>query len=884
MSTWCKSILLADICLLVAALLVLPAAQRAQALPGDIQRASTTADGTEANYDSYGAALSFHGRYVAFSSTADNLAPGDINTCSDVFRKDLETGEILACSSSAAGFLGNDSSFTGSISDDGRYVAFYSYADNLVQGDANDAADVFRKDLLTGEIVLCSTTAAGTQGDDVSVEAAISSDGSYVAFASAAANLVTPDNGGYLDVFRKDLQTGQLVRCSESDSGVQANGGNQECSIDGSGTFVAFRSESDNLIAGDAGGFRDVFRKNADTGEVVRASEDSLGNGGNSHSSAPSISPDGNYVAFASFANNLVGVDTNAAWDVFLKDLSLNSVTLCSTNASGIQASGNSYDASVSLGGEYVSFYSGAANLVGGDTDTAFDVFRKNTASGGIELCSVSAASGQTAVDCLYPAISPDGRCTAFTSQADDLVPGDNAGRDDIFVKEWQQDAAYTNFHFAEGYTGTGFQEYLCIANPHPVQVAVQVTYLFDNGPKQVDNHTIPANSRLTIDVNAAVGPGMEVSANVTSDSPDLVAERPMYFDYGGGWTGGHAVMGSWFVNNSWYFAEGYTGAGFQEYILVQNTSAVTTNLTFNFQVKGSGLTVLGPFPVAGGSRATFDVNQMIGPDKEASLQLVTDQPWNLVVAERAMYFDYTGAGDVDWEGGHCVMGATSLSREFFFAEGTTRAGFDEYLCLQNPNAYDITVGAAYLMGPGQGGPVTESYTIPANQRYTVPVAAETGADKDVSVRLSSEAEFLAERPMYFSYSGGGGAWEGGHCLAGSTAPAHQWLFAEGYTGAGFDEWLCLQNPSAQDVQTEITYLVQGSGAMPPVPVTVPARSRMTIKVNDQAGAGKELSTLVHVTEGPGIVAERPMYFNYNGAWDGGSDAAGWIMFVRWQD
>ena len=220
-------------------------------------------------------------------------------------------------------------------------------------------------------------------------------------------------------------------------------------------------------------------------------------------------------------------------------------------------------------------------------------------------------------------------------------------------------------------------------------------------------------------------------------------------------------------------------------------------------------------------------------------------------------------------------MGASSLGRSYLFAEGNTLANFDEYLTLQNPGSSQITVSATYQMGAGQGDPVTASYDIDAGRRLTIYVPDQTGGGKDVSVALTSTSDFLAERPMYFNYQGFGAAdWTGGHCVIGAPATAPEWFFAEGATIDNFQEYLCLQNPGSSDASVEITYYVQGSGAQDPKSTTVPANSRITIPVNANAGPGLQLSARIQVTSGPGIIAERPMYFNYNG-WTGGHCVVG---------
>jgi hypothetical protein len=146
----------------------------------------------------------------------------------------------------------------------------------------------------------------------------------------------------------------------------------------------------------------------------------------------------------------------------------------------------------------------------------------------------------------------------------------------------------------------------------------------------------------------------------------------------------------------------------------------------------------------------------------------------------------------------------------------------------------------------------------------------------DVSVRLASASNFLAERPMYFSYRYEDLGVQGGHCVIGASSTASEWLLAEGYTGGGFNQWLCLQNPNNSDSSVEVTYYTQEVGALPARMVTVPAGTRVTLMVNQHAGPDYQLSTRVRVTTGTDIVVERPMYFNYGSGWPGGHDVVGY--------
>jgi hypothetical protein len=325
-----------------------------------------------------------------------------------------------------------------------------------------------------------------------------------------------------------------------------------------------------------------------------------------------------------------------------------------------------------------------------------------------------------------------------------------------------------------------------------------------------------------------------------------------------------------------WYFAEGYTGTGFDEYVCVLNPGADDAELTFRFQTQGGERVVAGK-SVPAHSRQTFLANDLVGGAYETSLKLESTQP---VVAERPIYFDYLGADPAaprHWNGGHCVMGATSLGDVYFFAEGYTGAGFEEYITIQNPHDAAITVDAAYQLGPGQGGPVTASYEVPARGRRTVYVNGPEGVGegKDASVQLTSDDDFLAERPMYFNYTGyGAPGWTGGHCVIGARDAGTQWFFAEGYTGSGFDEFLCIQNPYPGDSQVTITYYPEGGG-QPIVKdaITVQGNTRRTVYVNVDAGEGLSISAMVS-SDQP-VIVERPMYFDFFDI-TGGHDVVGY--------
>ena len=206
--------------------------------PFTIERVSVASDGNQSNDDSRGPSISAEGRFVAFYSNASSLVLGDTNDTWDVFVHDRQTAETTRVSVDSSGAQGNDGSFSPSISADGGFVAFMSFASNLVPEDTNDRADVFIHDLQSQETMRVSIDSNGNQGNSLSVEPSVSPDGRFVAFRSGASNLVPEDTNGN-DVFVHDRQTGDTTRVSvDYSSGAQGNDGSFDPSISADGRFV----------------------------------------------------------------------------------------------------------------------------------------------------------------------------------------------------------------------------------------------------------------------------------------------------------------------------------------------------------------------------------------------------------------------------------------------------------------------------------------------------------------------------------------------------------------------------------------------------------------------------------------------------------------------
>jgi Tol biopolymer transport system component len=398
---------------------------------------SASSSGGQANGTSAWSAISADGRYVAFFSDAFNLVPGDTNLQTDVFLRDLHTGTTELVSLDSSGAQGNGFSYNPSISVDGRFVAFESHASNLVPGDTNSDWDIFVRDRQSGTTELVSLDSNGVQGNSASLVASISADGSYVAFYSYADNLVQGDTNLKVDVFVRDRLTSTTERVSVSSNGAQGNNVSDTPSISADGRYVAFESLASNLVVGDTNLQGDVFVRDRLTGTTERVSVSSSGLQGNGKSQYPSISADGRYVAFTSSATNLVSADTNGAWDVFVRDRLTGTTTRVSKDSSGVQGNGTSDYPSISSDGRYVLFSSAATNLVAGDTNGVRDIFLRDRQSGTTERVSVASSGVQGDGDStLFPSISTDGRYVAFMSFAATLAPSDTNNFSDVFVRD----------------------------------------------------------------------------------------------------------------------------------------------------------------------------------------------------------------------------------------------------------------------------------------------------------------------------------------------------------------------------------------------------------------------------------------------------------------
>jgi Tol biopolymer transport system component len=399
-----------------------------------ITRASVDTNGGDPNGYSNLPSISGDGRYVAFESAASDLVPGDGNGAEDVFVRDLQAGTTIRASVDTAGGDPDGWSELASISGNGRYVAFTSRAPDLVPGDGNGTWDVFVRDIQAGTTTRASIDTAGGDPNDASYPWSISADGRYVAFQSYASDLVPGDGNGESDVFVRDLQAGTTVRASVDTAGGDPDGQSSAPSISGDGRVIAFESAASDLVPGGYTG--NVFVRDLQAGTTTPVDVDTADGDPDSGGVEPSISTDGRYVAFRSEASDLVPDDGNNTDDIFLRDLQAGTTVRASVDTAGGDPDGGSEDPSVNGDGRYVAFRSSASDLVPSDGNGVEDIFVRDLTSARTIRLSQDLIHREANGDLTFsPSISADGRFVAFSSYATNLVPGDRNGDEDVFVK-----------------------------------------------------------------------------------------------------------------------------------------------------------------------------------------------------------------------------------------------------------------------------------------------------------------------------------------------------------------------------------------------------------------------------------------------------------------
>lgn len=418
-------------------------------------RASLDANGAEIANASFAPGISPSGRFISFQTRAA-LLPNDQNgVMFDLYMIDTAaavdsaTGGLELISVDPSGFAANlDTGNIATFSLDGRYVAFRSSATNIVPGLSNQP-HMFVRDRTLGQTVLASVSSSGIEGD-VATEGKMTPNGRFVLFACGVpAFHPGGDFNGLPDVYLRDLQTSLTHLISINLAGKTGNQGAGvpfPGDVSDDGRFVAFNSESTNLVAGDTNGVSDVFRRDRSTGItqiVSRSSSGQLGNGWSGWGLR--CSSDGRFVAFASFATNLVPGDTNAKWDIFVRDCDAGTTERVTVDSAGMETGYDTTWCEISGDGRYVVFETFADNLVPQDTNGWADVFRHDRLTRRTERVNLDTSGVEANLH--YNAnsfvISEDAGHIAFQSPANNMIANDFNGAIDIFLRECSMPTTY---------------------------------------------------------------------------------------------------------------------------------------------------------------------------------------------------------------------------------------------------------------------------------------------------------------------------------------------------------------------------------------------------------------------------------------------------------
>lgn len=407
-------------------------------VPGVTRLISISVSGGPANDFSYDPSVSTDGRFVVFGSYARNLVEPSPDRPGEAYAyvRDRRHAKTMLVSRSQQGRavpISDDSA----VSAHGRFVAFSSLEPDVAAGDSRNGVDVFVRDRRahTTELISQSYNGERVRGDSGYGGIDISAHGRFVTFTSSSRNLVPHDTNRFIDVFVYDRSTDQTERISVSNSGKQAHGTSLRPAISGNGRYVAFASEAPNLVRGDTNDSTDVFVRDRALNRTFVVTRTSAGETANGASTNPSISSDGSLVTFSSEARNLAKADSNSRYDIYLWARSTGRVALLTRGLRGHPADGHSYESGLSPQGRYVAFTSSATNLVRRDVNGRQDVFLLDRRTDDISLISVSSDGKRADASSDSPSVSAGGRITAFRSRAANLAAPDRDHALDVFIR-----------------------------------------------------------------------------------------------------------------------------------------------------------------------------------------------------------------------------------------------------------------------------------------------------------------------------------------------------------------------------------------------------------------------------------------------------------------
>lgn len=751
--------------------------------------------------------------------------------------------------------------------------------------------------VLVVAVVVVATSATGTRAQSVPPNGPAggqfvpSGSGRYIAFTSAASNLVPNDTNGSWDVFVRDRQTDTVVRVSVASDGTDRIGDSgrtqfvtDSIDISDDGRIVVFASHAP-LVASDtnrcagtvsSGDCKDIYVHDLLTGETSRVSVASDGTQSDNSSSGPSLSPDGRFVTFVSTATTLAAGDRNAQPDIFLHDRVSHATTRVSASIDGVEAYEPSFQASAANDG-IVAFIS--ERTLGDEPDS---LPCRGAACKRAYVYVPGIGPRRVLLDGSLPLAEPPP--LAGNSPQIISVDIDGSGPLDRVYGMLQQ-GFNSRMHAAMLYdrltqrtvllggTGGVFTPSVTIsgngrmvsAYMEPSQILFdRVTGLRSRPPDccQFNPLRLSADGFTAVSQPSGQISGLDVDGDAMADQweeamgldPASAADAAVDSD---GDTLSNLVeyqSGSHPKGTTRrYLAEGAANAFFSTRFALFNPSDTPTGVVLRFLGAG-GTHATYTTSLAGRSRETLTLASSFSniPSSDFSTVIESTTP---IVVERTMTWDATGYG------AHAETAMDAPETTWYLAEGATHGAFDLFYLLQNPNDEEAHVSITYLRQAPKT-PIVKTYGVDPQSRRTIWVDDE-GPDleaEDVAARIESDRPIFVERAMYASTPAQ--PFAAGHAGAGIPAPVYQWFFAEGATGPFFDLYLLVGNPGASPARVRVRYLrTEGE----PIVKTydVGAEARLTISVNseDPRLAETVVSMQVESIEGPAIVAERAMWW-----------------------
>jgi WD40-like Beta Propeller Repeat len=725
----------------------------------------------------------------------------------------VASAQIVRISIASDGTEANAASRDPSMSATGRFVAFVSLGDNLVAGDTNGVEDVFLRDRDTDadgvfdEPGAVSTVRVSQRGaieaNGPSDDPVLTPDGRYVVFTSFASSLFAFGQPplSVSVVLRWDRLTGDIVLVSQTAEGqplLAVRSVDPHVSDDGN--QVVFTYGGCLVTETESGQRGVVYRRDVAAGSLTAVSF-ALGETNAPFTLcnvSPSISGDGATIAYAVELRSSAG---RASGIVYVVDTASNQVRSTHT---GMQPR-------LSRDGAYLAFVDAQFGSVSGSA------VRIHLASG------ERRSTGFFRFDTVRFALSPSGRYYTADFEMVDFQYGSSAE----FVPR------FSSFDTAETIVAYTERTY-APRNILDVHVAPLTTGLLDIDRDGLNDHWEGTAGLSTNIFSGATG------SNGSEGDPDGDGLTNLQeFQRGSNPTGIHAS----------YLAEGSAGTFFTTRYAIANPTEREANITLRFELGGGGI-LKRAARIPARTRVTFDSRaDGIGT---ASFSAVIDSS-EPVVVDRLMTWGDPGAVPY---GSHAETASAAPGTSWLLAEGSTILGFQLFYLLQNPQATPTTATIRYLLP--SGAPVVRTYDLPAQSRSTIYVNTIPGLEStDVSAEITATQPIAVERAMYRSAPGQPFAL--GHDAAAVAQPAASWFFGEGATGAFFDTYLLLANPSAQPASVQVEYLRDSDGAVSRR-YTVPANSRFSVYVDGEPGMDATAFG-TRVTSSVPIVAERAMYW-----------------------